>query len=226
MSEEIEGAAEKFARTVERLREELRAVAAAVAPGREPCSEERTDDRYSVSGRTGKRFAMSLLLSDVPYGTAAPVAADALRAAGWRTEPGEGFGGHPFLKATRPAGERELFEASVGAAGTALRISGMTPVVWIHPRWVRPPRAATQETLTPGHRLCGRCEGWGSCPTCEGLGFLDSRQCPECGLGMDCPDCRGTGQEPVPDGPRPCRQTPACPPPGNDGSLTTGPSVR
>ncbi|MFG3344083.1 hypothetical protein ACGF1Z_03340 [Streptomyces sp. NPDC048018] len=198
MSEEIEGAAEGFARAVERLRAELRAVADAVAPGREPRSEERTDDRYDVSGMMGKRFAMSLLLPEVPYETAAPVAAETLRAAGWRTEPGESFGGHPFVKATRPAGERALFEASVRATGTTLRISGMTPVVWIHARWIRPPRAATPETLRPGHRLCGMCEGWGSCRTCEGLGFLDSRQCPECGLGMDCPDCRGTGQEPAP----------------------------
>ncbi|MEV5969435.1 hypothetical protein [Streptomyces sp. NPDC051921] len=202
MSEEIEGAAEKFARAVAGLRDVLRAVAAAVAPGLEPRVEERTDDRYTVSGAMGKRYTMSLLLPRVPYGTAAPVAADAFRAAGWRTEPGDGFGGRLVLTATRLDGARERFEASVGVTGTALRISGTTPVVWIHAHWIRPPRAATPETLRPGHRLCGMCEGWGSCRTCEGLGFLDGRQCPECGLGMDCPDCRGTGQEPVP-GPTP-----------------------
>ncbi|MFI8823346.1 hypothetical protein [Streptomyces sp. NPDC053431] len=198
MSLEIEGAAEEFARAVTWLREELRAVAAAVAPGVAPRAEERTDDRTTVRPMTGKRFPLSLLLPRVPYETAAPVAAEAFRAAGWHTEPGEDFGGRPFVRATRRAGERGPFEASVGAAGSALRISGTTPVVWIHARWIRPPRAATAETLRPGHRLCVMCEGWGSCRTCEGLGFVDGRRCPECGLGMDCPDCRGTGQEPVP----------------------------
>ncbi|MFI1801691.1 hypothetical protein ACH427_30730 [Streptomyces sp. NPDC020379] len=193
MSKETEGAAERFERAVNRLRRELRAVAAAVTPGVEPRAEERTDDRRTVGGSMGKRFSMALTLPDTPYETAAAAAADAFVTAGWHTELRQGFGGRPLLKATRDG-----LNASVVAAGRALRISGEVPVVWIHASWIRPPRVAVLETLKPGHQLCVMCEGWGSCRVCEGLGFVDSRMCVECGLGMDCPDCRGTGQEPVP----------------------------
>ncbi|MFF1920283.1 hypothetical protein ACFVW8_06860 [Streptomyces sp. NPDC058221] len=192
MSGQIEGMGEEFERAVDRLRRELRAVAAAVAPCVEPRVEERTDDRYTVAGAMGKLFSMSLILPGVPYGTAAAAAADVFVAAGWQTEIREGFGGLPLLTATRDG-----FEAGVGAMGSAVRISGELPVVWVHTNWIRPPRVATPETLRPGHQLCVMCEGWGSCRTCEGLGFVDSRRCVECGLGMDCPDCLGTGQEPV-----------------------------
>ncbi|AWZ04052.1 hypothetical protein DRB96_07565 [Streptomyces sp. ICC1] len=192
MSEEIEGAAEEFERAVSRLRGELRSVAARVSPGVEPRAEERTADRHTAGGAMGKRFSMSLFLAETSYESAVGAAADAFAAAGWRTESRRSFHGHPFLRATR-----EGFEAGVGAAGRTLRISGQTPVVWIHAQWVRPPRAATPETLKPGYRLCAVCEGWGSCRACEGLGFVNSRRCAECGLGMDCPDCRGTGQERV-----------------------------
>lgn len=194
MSEEIEGAAGELARAVEWLRQQVWAVAAAVAPGAVPRGEERTDDRYTVYGHMGKRFSLVLTLAELPYEPAATTAGEVFRAAGWRTEERETAGGRPLLRALY--GE---FEAGVGSAGTALRISGQTPVVWIHPRWVRPPRAATAGTLPPGYRLCVMCEGWGSCRECEGLGFVDGRRCEECGLGMDCWDCRGTGREPVPE---------------------------
>ncbi|MGW5419980.1 hypothetical protein [Streptomyces sp. NPDC003943] len=201
MSEEIEGAAEEFARRVEWLRQQVWAVAAAVAPGAVPRVEERTDDRYTVYGHTGKRFSLVLTLAGLPYEPAAttasawaPTAGEVFRAAGWRTEERGTTGGRSLLTA-----RYDEFEAGVGSAGTALRISGQTPVVWIHSRWVRPPRAATAGTLPPGYRLCGMCEGWGSCRECEGLGFVDGRRCEECGLGMDCWDCRGTGREPVPE---------------------------
>ncbi|MFJ9824790.1 hypothetical protein ACIRSU_10485 [Streptomyces sp. NPDC101160] len=194
MSEEIEGAAEEFARGVEWTRRQVRAVAAAVAPGVVPLVEERTDDRCSVYGHLGKRFSLVLTLPRLPYEPAATTAGEVLRAAAWRTEEREGAGGRPLL--TARYGE---FTAGVGSAGTALRISGGTPVVWIHARWVRPPRVATAGTLPPGYRLCVMCEGWGSCRECEGLGFVDGRRCEECGLGMDCPDCGGTGLERVPE---------------------------
>ncbi|MFF5970539.1 hypothetical protein ACFY7C_03330 [Streptomyces sp. NPDC012769] len=192
---EIEGAAEAFERAVRRLRREVRAVAAAVAPGVEPRVEERTDDRRTVSGMTGRRFGMTLYLPGIPYGPAAALADDAFRAAAWRTETREGVGGLPLLKALRDDG----FEAGVGpAGGGALRVSGSTPVVWLRSRWQRPPRVVTEVTLAAGDVLCVMCEGWGSCRECEGLGFVDGRSCPECGLGMDCPDCQGTGRQPAP----------------------------
>ncbi|MBT2450840.1 hypothetical protein J7F03_27955 [Streptomyces sp. ISL-43] len=139
MSGEIEGGAAKFERAVNWLRQEVRAVAASVAPGVEPRVKERTDDRYSVGGAMGKRFSLSLFLPDTPYETGAAAANDAFVAAGWRTEPRQAFGGRPVLKAMRDG-----FEAGAGAEGRT-----------------------------------------------------HSRRCMECGLGMDCPDCRGTGQEPV-----------------------------
>ncbi|WP_327241254.1 hypothetical protein [Streptomyces sp. NBC_01320] len=190
MGEEIEGAAEKFERAVQWLRQELWAVAAAVAPGVEPRAEERTDDRRTVSGAMGKRFSMALILPDTPYATAA--AADAFAEAGWRAETEQGFGGRRL-----PVVTRDGCRAGGSHAGRALRLWGEVPVVWIHARWIRPPRVATPETLRPGYRLCVMCEGWGTCRICEGLGFVNSRRCPECGLGMDCPDCQGTGQERV-----------------------------
>ncbi|MFF0431140.1 hypothetical protein ACFYU9_02760 [Streptomyces sp. NPDC004327] len=195
MSDEIEGAAEEFARSVEWVRTEVEAVAAAVAPGVAARAEERTDDRYSVYGHMGKLFSLVLTFPRLPYEPAATTAARLLRSAGWHTEESDLPGGRRLLKARH--GE---FEAGVSSAGTALRISGRTPLVWIHARWVRPPRVATEATLPPGYRLCVMCEGWGSCRECEGLGFVDGRRCEECGLGMDCPDCRGTGREAVREG--------------------------
>ncbi|MGW4161886.1 hypothetical protein [Streptomyces sp. NPDC004788] len=194
MSDEIEGAAEEFARGVEWIRQQVWAVATAVAPGVVPHVEERTDDRYTVYGHVGKRFSLVLTLPELPYEPAAATAGEVFRTAGWRTEERGGAGERPLLTARN--GE---FEAGVGSAGTALRISGGTPVVWLHARWVRPPRVASAETLPPGYRLCVMCEGWGSCRECEGLGFVDGRRCEECGLGMDCWDCRGTGLERVPE---------------------------
>lgn len=81
-------------------------------------------------------------------------------------------------------------------------LTGTTPPVQVYPRrpWERPPRAATAERLDPGEVLCYECEGWGSCPVCEGLGWrLPQRErCPHCAnyhtppQGL-CPICRGSG---------------------------------
>ncbi|MFI8961709.1 hypothetical protein ACIGO8_06295 [Streptomyces sp. NPDC053493] len=198
-SAETEGAAERFAHAADWLRRELRSVAGAVAATgverrAEPRAEERTEDRRTVYGAVGKRFSLVLTLPDTPFEPAAAAARAVFEAAGWETAQGEGSGGLVLLKAWRDG-----FEAGVGIAGGALRITGSTPVVRFHARWVRPPRVVGPDTLWPGHRLCVTCDGWGSCRTCEGLGFVNGRRCAECGLGMDCPDCRGTGQEPAPD---------------------------
>ncbi|MGW2014389.1 hypothetical protein [Streptomyces sp. NPDC001927] len=192
MSDEIVGGAEEFASAVEFLRHELDAVASAVAPDVEPRVQTRTDDRRTTRGAMGKRYWISLHLPDTSYETAVDVAREVLVAAGWTVSIGEAHGDRPFLKATK-----DRFEVSVGAEVSTLRISGRAPDIWISSHWLRPPPAATPETLRPGHQLCGECDGWGTCYACEGLGFYNGRACPWCGLGTTCPSCEGTGQEPV-----------------------------
>lgn len=188
LSEEIEGAAEEFERSANWLRSELRAVAAAVAPGVEPEVEERIQERRTTRGAMGSQFTMHKTLPGAPRARAA--ASDALVATGWCIEVGEGAWG-PTLKAQRDGFEAGLFSQPFGGVG----VWGKAPTVWFHAHWTRPPRAATPQTMLPGYRLCHMCDGWGTCVECEGLGFMDGQRCIECGLGMDCSYCGGTGQQ-------------------------------
>ncbi|WP_329210059.1 hypothetical protein OG257_22330 [Streptomyces sp. NBC_00683] len=193
MSEEIEGAAEEFERSVSWLHSELRALAAAVAPGVEPAVEERIQERRTTRGAMGRQFTVTLTLAGASCAAASAV--DAMAAAGWcSVETGEGLGGSS-VKARRDGFEVGLFSRPSGGPV----IWGKAPTVWFRDRWIRPPRAAAPQTLAPGDRLCRMCDGWGTCGACEGLGFVDGSRCGECGLGMDCSFCRGSGRE-RPDG--------------------------
>ncbi|MFD6229376.1 hypothetical protein ACFWFZ_21260 [Streptomyces sp. NPDC060232] len=190
MSEEIAGAAQEFERSAGRLRSGLMAVAADVAPGVQPEVEESVKERRTTHGSMGRQFKISMTLPGVPWTSAAPAVSDALGAAGWCIEGGEGASG-PYVKARRDGLEAGLFRQPFGA----VCLWGEAPTVWFRARWKRPPRVATPQTVMPGYRLCRMCDGWGTCIECEGLGFMDGRQCIECGLGMDCSYCRGTGQQ-------------------------------
>ncbi|MEU2548978.1 hypothetical protein ABZ618_26635 [Streptomyces roseolus] len=207
MGGEIEGAAEEFARTADRLREALRRLVAAVDPAAEPEVEEWTEERRTTRGAQGRRFGMRMTRISPPglhaaggaaetmppaVADAVTSAADAMTAAGWRAEVVEDARG-PRLLARQDGFEAGLFRVS----RIGLSAWGKTPIVWFRTRWKRPPRAATPETLAPGYELCPWCDGWGTCFACEGLGFMDGRQCPECGLGMDCSNCGGSGRRPV-----------------------------
>ncbi|MER5894634.1 hypothetical protein [Streptomyces sp. NPDC001876] len=188
MSEEIEGAAEEFERSKNWLRNELRALAAVVAPGVDPVVEERIQERRTTRGAMGRQFSVTLTLAGA---SCAVAASDAMTAAGWCPfDAGAGPGG-PSLKARRDGFEAGLFGRPAG--GPVLW--GTAPTVWFHDRWIRPPRAATPQATAPGYRLCRMCDGWGTCGECGGLGFVDGRRCAECGLGMDCSHCGGSGQE-------------------------------
>ncbi|MFE6038393.1 hypothetical protein [Streptomyces sp. NPDC056452] len=189
MSEEIEGAAEEFERSANWLRSELRALVAALAPGVEPAVEERIQERRTTRGAMGRQLTVTMTLAGASC--AAGAASEAMAAAGWcSVEAGEGPGG-PSSKARRDGFEVGLFRRPSGSPV----VWGKAPTVWFHGRWTRPPRAATPQTLAPGDRLCRMCDGWGTCGTCEGLGFVDGRRCVECGLGMDCSSCGGSGRE-------------------------------
>lgn len=188
LSEEIRGAAEEFERSANWLRSELRAIAAAVARGVEPEVEERIQERRTTRGAMGSQFTMRMTLPGTPYASAA--ASDAMVAAGWCIESSEGVWG-PHLNARRDGFEAGLFSRPFGGMG----VWGKAPTVWFHARWIRPPRAATPQTMMPGYRLCRMCDGWGTCTECEGLGFINGQRCIECGLGMDCLQCGGTGQQ-------------------------------
>ncbi|NML51692.1 hypothetical protein HHL19_22275 [Streptomyces sp. R302] len=196
MSGEIEGAAEEFERSADWLRDALRGLVAAVDRAAEPEVEEWVQERRTTRGAQGRQFGIRISRIAPPgphhadgVADALASAADAMTAAGWRTEIREDARG-PRLLAQQAGFEVGLF----GVRNGGLSAWGKAPTVWFRTRWARPPRAATPETLAPGYELCPGCDGWGSCFGCEGLGFLDGRQCPECGLGMDCSYCGGSGR--------------------------------
>ncbi|MEU2506514.1 hypothetical protein ABZ621_17645 [Streptomyces sp. NPDC007863] len=199
MGGEIAGAAEEFERGADRLRDALQGLVAAVDRAAEPEVEEWVQERRTTRGAQGRQFGMRMtrIAPARPHHAGAVAAAlaaadDAMTAAGWRTEIREDARG-PRLLAQQDGFEVGLF--SVPNAG--LSAWGKAPTVWFRTRWKRPPRAATPEALAPGDGLCPGCDGWGTCFACEGLGFMDGRQCPECGLGMDCSYCGGSGRQRV-----------------------------
>ncbi len=199
MGGEIDGAAEEFERGADLLRNALRGLVAAVGRAAEPEVEEWVQERRTTRGAQGRQFGMRLariaLARPHHAGRVADafVAADGvMSAAGWRTEMKEDARGARLL-AQQGGFEVGLFSV----ADFGLSAWGKAPTVWFRTRWKRPPRAATPETPAPGQRLCLGCDGWGTCFACEGLGFVDGRQCPECGLGMDCSYCGGSGLQRV-----------------------------
>ncbi|MEU9851828.1 hypothetical protein [Streptomyces sp. NPDC047974] len=199
MGGEIDGAAEEFERTADWLRDAVKGLVAAVGHAAEPEVEEWVQERRTTRGAQGRRFGMRMtrIAPARPHHAGAvadalAAADDAMTAAGWRTEIREEAPG-PRLLAQRAGFEVGLF--SVPNAG--LSAWGTAPTVWFRTQWARPPRAATPEALAPGDGLCPWCDGWGTCFACEGLGFMDGRQCPECGLGMDCSYCGGSGRRRV-----------------------------
>ncbi|MFF2775596.1 hypothetical protein ACFVU3_11875 [Streptomyces sp. NPDC058052] len=190
---ETAGAAEEFERAANWLRAEVTAVLVAVVGlGSEPETEEWTRERRTTRGAMGRQYAVRLSLPGVVLPADVTAAADAMRASGWGVEAGEDARG-PRFRAWRDGFEAGLFCPQPGR----LSAWGTAPTVWFRAQWLRPPRAATAETVGAGYELCGMCDGWGSCFVCEGLGFLDGRPCGECGLGMDCSYCRGSGRRSV-----------------------------
>ncbi|MFD4373853.1 hypothetical protein [Streptomyces sp. NPDC058486] len=189
MSDEVADAAAEFERAANWLRGELRGIAAALTHGAEPEVEEWNQERRTTRGAMGRQFMMRMTLPDAAPDAAAAASA-VMTAAGWSVETSEDASG------TRLKGQQGGFQAGVFLRPFGgVSVWGQAPTVWFHSHWIRPPRAATPETLMPGYGLCRMCDGWGTCIECEGLGFVDGRQCLECGLGMDCSYCAGSGQQ-------------------------------
>ncbi|MFJ3088687.1 hypothetical protein [Streptomyces sp. NPDC086838] len=195
MSGEIDGAAEEFERTADWLRNELKSLVALLRAA-EPEADEEIQERRTTRGAQGRQLRIRMPGIELPGphhegtpGEAIAAADGAMTAAGWHTRIGEGAWG-PYLAATQSG-----FEASLSSRGAGrLDAWGEAPIVWFNSTWTRPPRAATSLTVTPGYEVCRWCDGWGTCSTCEGLGFWEGRTCPDCGLGMDRWKCRGTGR--------------------------------
>ncbi|MEV6353284.1 hypothetical protein [Streptomyces hydrogenans] len=189
VNEEDSTAAEEFERSANWLRGQLRGIVAVVTRGAEPEAEEWSKERLTTRGAMGRQFTMRVTLPDAPA-DAGSAASGVMSAAGWSVETAHDTWG-PRLHGRQGGFEAGLFCRPSGG----LSVWGRAPIVWFRSSWMRPPRAATALTLMAGHGLCRMCDGWGTCVECEGLGFVDGRQCGECGLGMDCPYCAGSGQE-------------------------------
>lgn len=79
-------------------------------------------------------------------------------------------------------------------------LTGATPGIRLYPdrAWQRPPRVVTPETVDTGCALCYECDGWGTCPACDGRGWMSNGdRCFNCTTSIRwgaCPICRGDGQ--------------------------------
>ncbi|MFJ4778682.1 hypothetical protein [Streptomyces sp. NPDC088762] len=170
------------------MREQIRAIARALDTTGEPRLEESTKRWLSTYGDGSEEFTVLVRLPVDPGPMDA--VAEAFAEAGWQVERYEDRG-MPRVRASSDG-----YLADARALDSGLLIKGTAPGVWVA-RWTRPERAVTPSTVRPGYEICRECDGWGTCEACEGLGFLNGRQCPMCGIGTVCADCGGSGQLPV-----------------------------